>query len=243
MDWLLKILEGLIIGIGIPFCLHLMARLFPFKPQIPPKEPVPFDELKSKYNNLMVASTIPFFAFWPLGCYLVYQSLVWIFHQSLPNGDENRYLMPFYQRLFLLPTVFIGLYLAIIPTDLLLRLRLKEKYAEYTLYGNLLYGFDTWKAIKNLAVVTLVPCAMFTIFAMDCYARFTDDQIITNRFLCFGETAHNYSQVTRIKSVRFSVAPGENGGESPYHAVHFSDGSSWSTASGLYEADQNPKLS
>ncbi len=25
MDWLLRILEGLIIGIGIPFCLHLLA--------------------------------------------------------------------------------------------------------------------------------------------------------------------------------------------------------------------------
>jgi hypothetical protein len=63
MDWTLKILEGLIIGIGIPFCLHLTARLFPFKPQIPPKEPVAFDELKSKYNDLMVAPTLPFLRF------------------------------------------------------------------------------------------------------------------------------------------------------------------------------------
>src|SRR5262245_31218193 len=140
MDWLLKILEGLIIGIGIPlgipFCLNLLARLLPFKPQILPQEPVSFDELKSKYSNLMAASMIPCIAFWVVSSYLVYQSLVWIFHQSLPDGDENRYLMPFYQRLFLCPTIFIGLYLAIFLTDLLYRLRLKEKYAEYTLYGD-----------------------------------------------------------------------------------------------------------
>jgi hypothetical protein len=178
-----------------------------------------------------------------VGCCLVYQSLVWISHQSSPDGFENRYLMPFYQRLFLLPTFFISLCLAIIPTDLLYRLRLKEKYAEYTLYGNLLYGYDTWKVTKVLVVVILIPCAIFTIFAMDCYARFTNDQIITNRFLGFGETAHYYSQVTRIKCVRVKVSRGENGDEGPYYVVHFSDDSIWSTKSGLYSADQNLKLS
>ena len=243
MEWLLRIFEGLFIGIGIPLCLGLLARLFPFKPQIPTGEPLSFDELKSKYSILMAASAIPYLVFCAAGYYPVYRILVWTLHQSLPNSPENRYLMPFYQRLFLLPAFFYALCFSAVPTESLYRLKLKEKYAEYILYGNLLYGYDTWKVAKILMLVTLTPCAIFTILAMDCYVRVTDDQIITNRFLGFGETAHNYSQVTRIKSVRFSVAPGDNGRKSPYHVVHFSDGSSWSTINGLYQADQNPKLS
>src|SRR5262249_37616652 len=145
MEWLLRIFEGLFIGVGIPLCLGLLARLFPFKPQIPTGEPLSFDELKSKYNTLMVASIIPYFMFWAAGWYPVYRILVWTLHQSLANGPENRYLMPFDQKLFLLPAIPFALCFSAIPTESLYRLKLKEKYAEYILYGNLLYGFDTWK--------------------------------------------------------------------------------------------------
>ena len=77
---------------------------------------------------------------------------------------------------------------------------------------------------------------------MDSYVRFTNDQIITNRFWGFGENIHNYSQVVRIKSVRFRET--SNGIiESPHHVVYFSDGSIWSTRNIVYRADQNLKLS
>jgi hypothetical protein len=89
MGWLLKILEGLIIGIGIPFCICLLARLFPFKPQSPPKEPVAFDELKSKYNNLMVTSIIPFFAFWPYHVVHFSDGSSWSTINGLYEADQN----------------------------------------------------------------------------------------------------------------------------------------------------------
>ena len=78
---------------------------------------------------------------------------------------------------------------------------------------------------------------------MDCYARFTDDQIITNRYWGLGEIAHNYNQITRIRFVRFIEAPSGKIVESPYYVVNFDDGSIWSTRNNFYRADQNLKLS
>jgi hypothetical protein len=55
-------------------------------------------------------------------------------------------------------------------------------------------------------------------------------------------TTHNYSQVIRIKSVRFRET--SNGIiESPDHVIYFNDGSIWSTRNIVYRADQNLKLS
>lgn len=126
--------------------------------------------------------------------------------------------------------------------DLLWRLLLKEKYVEFILYGNLANGFDTWKVTKVLAIVILIPSVIFNVLIMDSYVRFTNDQIISNRFWGFGETAHNYSQVVRIKSVRFR-GTSDAAVENPYHVVYFNDGSIWSTSNYFYRADQNLKLS
>ena len=146
------------------------------------------------------------------------------------------------QYFLAIPALFASLFLGMIPTDLLCRLLLKEKYSEFTLYGNLSYGFDTWGLTKLLAIMVLVPSVTFSVLELDCYARFTDNQIITNRFWGFGETAHNYNQITRIKSVRYRKAP-KGVTEYPYHVIHFSDGSIWSTRNNFYRADREPELS
>jgi len=105
------------------------------------------------------------------------------------------------------------------------------------------FGLDSWKVFKFLSILALVPSLTFTILAMDCYARFTDDQIITNRYWGFGEITHNYSQITRIKSLRYIETFTGKIIESPHHVVHFNDGSTWSTWNTFYRADQELKLS
>jgi hypothetical protein len=243
MDLLLRIFETLAIAIGVPLGLYLLGRLFPFKPDALPKQRLSFDVLRSKYAKWEAAGLIPFFAFSGLGGYLIFRGLIWVFHHSLPQNEENRYLMLPDQYFFMLPAIFVGILLGAVPTDLLYRLLLKEKYAEYTLYGNLKAGFDGWKVVKFLSALILIPSVIFTVLAMDCYARFTDDQIITNRYWGLGEIAHNYNQIARIKSVRFIEAPSGKVVENPYHVVHFNDGSIWSTRNTFYRADQELKLS
>lgn len=236
MELLLRIFETSAITIGVPLVLYLLARLFPFKPQKLSGQPVDFKELQRKYVKWELAGLIPFFAFSAIGGYLTFQGLVWIFHHSLPQSGENRYLMLPHEYIFGLPAFFSGIFLGAIPIDLIYRFLLKEKYAEATLYSNLKSGFDGMKVLKFLAVIILVPSVVFTCLAMDSYARFTDRQMITNRFWGLGETVHPYDQISRIKSVRLITAPNGNIVENPYHVIHFSDGSIWSTRGNVYRA-------
>jgi hypothetical protein len=243
MDLLIRIFEATAIGIGVPLGFYLLAKLFPFKPQTLSGQEVSLDALRSKYAKWEIAALIPFFSFSGVSGYLIFQGLIRIFHHSVPQSPENRFLMLPDQYFFMLPALFAGILSGAIPTDLLYRLLLKKRYAEYALYGNLKAGFDGWKVVKFLAVLILIPSLIFSTLAMDCYARFTDDRIITNRYWGFGETTYNYNQITRIKSVRLIKAPNGNIVENPYHIVHFNNGEIWSTRNTFYRAAQEIKLS
>src|SRR5215475_5394714 len=207
MDLLMKIIEVFARGVEVPLGLSLLAKLFPFKTNASPKQSLSFDVLSSKYSKWDLAALIPFFAFSGLGGWLLFQGLIWIFHHSIPQNGENRYLMLPAEAFFMLPAIFISPFLGAIPTDLLYRLLLRKNYAEFALYGSMSSGLDSWKVFKFLSILVLVPSMTFTVLAMDCYARFTDDQIITNRYWGLGEIAHNYNQITMIRFVRFIEAP------------------------------------
>jgi hypothetical protein len=143
---------------------------------------------------------------------------------------------------FALPALFIGILVGAIPTDLLYRLLLKERYAEYTLYGNLKTGFDGWRVVKFLALAIIIPSALLACLAMDCYARFTDDRMITNRFWGIGESARAYQQITRIRQVQSFKAPNGNIIERPFYVLHFNDGSIWSTKNQFYRFAEDSDL-
>src|SRR5215470_7702026 len=134
MDLLVRIFEAMAVPVGVPLSLYLLAKLFPFKPDALPKESVSLDALRSKYAKWDRATLIPFFVFWGLGSYLLFQGLIWIFHHSLPQSHENRYVMLPDQYFFALPAMFIGILLSALSTDLLYRFLLRENYAEYLLY-------------------------------------------------------------------------------------------------------------
>jgi hypothetical protein len=246
MDLLVRILEALAVLAGFPLSLlslYLLAKLFPFKPDAAHKENVSFDVLRNKYAKWDKIALIPFFAFSGLGSYLIFQGLIWIFHNSFPQTYENRYVLLPDQYFFALPAMLVGILLSVFPVDLLFRLLLKKNYAEYVLYGNKMFGIDVSKVFKLMSILLVVPSMILTVLAMDCYAKFTDDQMITNRYWGIGEIAHNYSQITRIKSVRFFENLRGETIENPYHVVYFNDGSSWSTRNTFYRADQDLKLS
>src|SRR5262245_33987944 len=179
MDLLLRIFETSAIAIGVPLSLYLLAKLFPFKPDALPKQSLSLDVLRSKYVKWEFAALIPFFTFGGIGGYLTYQGLIWVFHHSLPQNGENRYLMLPEEVFFMLPAIFIAPFLGAIPTDLLYRLLLRKNYAEFALYGSMSSGLDSRKVFKFLSILVLIPSLIFTVLAMDCYARFTGDQIIT----------------------------------------------------------------
>jgi hypothetical protein len=242
MDLFVRILQTSAIAIGIPLALSLLARLFPYKPADLAELKIDFSELQIRYAKWEVAALIPFFAFSFLSGYLIFRGLVWVLHHSIPQGEGSRFLMLPDEYFFALPALFIGILVGAAPTDLLYRLLLKERYAEYTLYGNLKTGFDSWRVIKFLALTIIIPSALLTCLAMDCYAGFTDDRMITNRFWGIGENVRAYQQITRIRQVQSFKAPNGNIIERPFYVLHFNDGSTWSTKNQLYRFAEDSDL-
>jgi len=85
MDLLLKIFEVSAITVGVPLVLSILAKLFPLKPSVPTKESISFDVLQSKYGKWVLASSIPYIFFSVADGLLLFRSLIWISHQSLPH--------------------------------------------------------------------------------------------------------------------------------------------------------------
>lgn len=236
MELLWRIIEVSAIVILVPLGIRLMARVFPSSSLNLSKSDVSFAELHDKYAKWENASIIPFFVVWGLGGYLIYKVLARVSLYVIPNATDNRYVMPMDQALYALPACFLGLTTGVFVTTLLYRLLLGDKYADYILYGNLKIGIDGGKAIKLLILIIFLPSVAFVFLAFNCYIRFTDDRIVINRFLGLSEVSYPYDQITRVKSVRYKEASNEKIVESPYHVIHFSDGSICSTKNALVEA-------
>jgi hypothetical protein len=243
MDLLIRILEVSAIAIGVPLILRFFAKLFPHPPRDLSEQQFSFPELQKRYAKWELAFLIPFFSFGFLSGYLIYLGLLWILPYPVPQTGPTRYVMLPDKAFFMLPALFLGILAGGGLSDLLYRLLLGKRYAEYILYGNMKFGIDGWRVFKILALIIIIPSILLTSLAMGCYARFTDDQIITNRFWGIGEESRFYKRITRIKSVKYTHAPNGKVAENPYHVLHFDDGSIWSTRDAFYSADQDPKLS
>jgi len=243
MDLLIRILEVSAIAIGVPLIFRFFAKLFPYTPRDSTEQQLPFPKLQKKYAKWELAAVIPLFSFGFLSGYLIYIGLLWMLPYPVPQSGSNHYVMLPDKAFFMLPALFLGIFAGGMLTDLLYRILLGKRYAEYTLYGNLKFGVDGWRVVKILALIIIIPSVLLTFLAMGCYARFTDDQIITNRFWGIGEESRFYKQISRIKSVQMIKAPNGNIVENPYHVLHFDDGSIWSTRNVFYRAGQDLNLS
>jgi hypothetical protein len=230
--------------IVVPFVFMLLAKLFPYAPASSQaeKSSLPYTELRKKYAKWELSALVPFFVFCGGAGYLIYHSLRWILYHSTPTLSSDRFLLLPDEAFFMLPAIFLGIFVGAIPTDLLYRALLQERYAEYTHYGNLRVGFDSWRVVRITALFLIPLLALLTCLGMDCYARFTDDKVITNRFWGIGETEHAYSQITSIRQIQSFKAPNGNIVERPYSALHFNDGSNWSTKNQYYRFSEDSNL-
>ena len=240
MDFVIKILEASAVTVAVPLFLSWLARRFPYKANKCPKGKMPsFAELQTRYAKWEAGALLPLFiSVFGIG-YLINLGLFWISRHFVTATANDRFLLLPETAFFWLPALFLGIFGAVVPIDLLYRVLLRERYAEYTYYVNMKHGYDGWDAIKRMASFFIPLCAVFTILGVDCYARFTDDRMITNRFFGLGETIHSYQQITRIKQVQSYKAPNGNIVASPYYVVYFSDGSYWSTFNQLYKVTED----
>ena len=80
-------------------------------------------------------------------------------------------------------------------------------------------------------IVAVLPMTLFTALGMDCYSRFSEEEIGINRFWGFGERTYSYVQVRHIVQTTHVKPPffGETRQETRLSIV-FNDGRTWCNA-------------
>ncbi len=221
---------------------ELFRRLFPFKPT--EDELKRYPRLQDTYKPFTILEVIPFFAFAGGAWYLWYHAFLAL---------EARHIERLGPRVALIvPTVYywmlLSLFLGIISSAPLLHLfyksLLRGRYADYVLYNNMRAGFDTWKLVRGLAVLIVIPALGFALLGMDTYMKVTDSGIVVNRFWSFDEQRYPFSSVKAVKSASHFRAMNGKAVERPHFVVDFSDGTKWTTRDWLRETEpeQDAKL-
>ena len=241
-EFLIRIAAVSITFMAAPLALRFLPRLFPYAPSDSSAQSQLLPELNQEYAKLEFRSAFIYLLFVFLCWYPCYCGLLWIRQYAVQQIGSDRYLMLPPREFFLLPAFFVGVIAGILPLDIFYRFRLRARYAEFILYGNLKYGFDGWRVIRAASLVTMTLAAITIFLALDSYARFTEEQIITNGFWGIGEQVRSYQQITKLKSVRLFKAQSGNIVESPHHVIYFNDGSIWSTHGTFYQAHDDSPL-
>src|SRR5262245_49136901 len=127
MDLLIRILEVSAIAIGVPLAFRFFARLFPYTPRDSSRGQLSFPELQKIYAKWELAAVIPLFSFGFLSGYLIYLGLLWMLPYPATQTGPNRYIMLPDQVFFMLPAIFLCIFVGGVLTDLLYRLLLGKR--------------------------------------------------------------------------------------------------------------------
>ena len=215
---------------------EIFKRLFPFKPTEADLKRYP--GLEDRFRPFTVLEIIPFFAFSGLGAYLWYRGFLAL--QALQTGRLGPAVG------LITPTIYywmlLALFLGMIFSAPLMRLSYRallgrERDADYVLYNNMRAGFDTWKAVRGLAVLVVVPALGFAFLGMDTYLKVTEQGMTLNPFWSLEERQYPFTEVKAVKSAARFRAPGGRTVDRPHFIVEFSDGTTWTTRDWLREAE------
>jgi hypothetical protein len=136
-------------------------------------------------------------------------------------------------KLLLIPALFLGSPLALLPTVALSRLLLSNRYDEYVEYCNRSSRIGAVPANWGLSITFAVGAAMAVLY-MDTSARISERGFIINPLFSFGETTVPFNDITAVLRVnRFKAAAG-NIVDRPYYAVRFSNGTQWVSQDTIY---------
>ncbi len=224
---------GLAAKIGVPVLCLVLAWLRPYRSQ--QFSQVPFAELQRRYGAWQASTAIPIAVFTVLLVYYWYGLFKFLHTLAVNRLPPTQFLLvPDHMYWFLL-AFLLGMISAVLPVHSIYSFLLGDRYGEFTHYGNLAVGFDAWWLIRRLSIGILLVVGIGTIAGLDCYTAFTNDRLVNNPFLSFGEEDHRYCDIKEIRSIRTFRAPSGDRVVRPYFQIAFTDGSTWSSKDGLHE--------
>lgn len=222
-------------AVCVPIILAILKKIPAFQIAIPDDPAKQLPELSKKYAKWEMFAIIPVFLSVAIFTYVYFKLFtLLIYIENLGNKASLYYLSPS-DIFWFLPAFFLAIVTAALPCHLLYSFILKDRYEEYTLYCNLRYGYDGWKIFKKMTILIVIIILITLPFAINCYSKIGQNEMIFNPFFGLREKRYNYSQLCKIKKVLSFKAPNGNVVRRTFHDLTFSDGYIWSTKNSLYE--------
>jgi hypothetical protein len=223
MDVSPSVIGAVSAAIVVPIFMGLVGKVKTLQPV--KKTEKDFDQLAKEYSKWEMFALVPLFIFTPAIGFLIWYFLDLASRSILSSLGENIFLFPPTTAVWALPAIFMSIFLAAIPMHYLyLGLLGKQRYSEYTEYGNLKHSMDSWKVLRYMAYVCIPICIAFSGLALDSYIRVTEDTFVSNDLLSLGERAHNFDEIESIELTKSFKAPNGNIVRRSYYAIEFKDG-------------------
>lgn len=223
-----SLIESIALGIALPLVLWLISKFMPYK--LPAEaHPLTLELLREKYARWDWVAMILIFIFVPLLGYVCYEVLSALAAQQVKPFEGAPFVLKPFWLVWVIPAGFLGLMAANIPVSWILQRLLKQEFAEYLLYQNLNYGFDSQRLGKKLFTIIGALCAAYLAFALDFYIIFGHSEIIINDLPSFSETRHSYADIQEIQVKRFPAYRNPNRIETVF-TIDFEDGRRWNSA-------------
>jgi hypothetical protein len=214
-------------AVAVPVVFALLRRAVPAG--TPPAGLPPLDVLRDRYARWEAASLVPIFGFTALLTFVFDRLFLTLAAAVLPRAGAGELLLLPDRFLWALPALFLAIPASAIPTMLLYRKLLGDRYPEYAAYGQVKAGFDVARVSRVLFVGAGLLSGALLLLGLDHYTRFGRDAVTINGFFGLGPVTHGYADVRAVRLVARFQAPNGNIVERPHLVLEFRDGSRWST--------------
>lgn len=236
MDVSPGIIGAISAAVAVPVVMGLIGKVRSLQPVV--KSEKSFEQLAKEYSKWEFFALIPFFIFWPSIGFLVWYFLDLVSKNIVSNLGESVFVFPPTTAVWGLPAIFMSIFLSVVPMHFLyLSLLGKQRYSEYTEYGNIKHNMDSWKVLKYMAYICVPVCVVFSCLALGSYIRVTDSSFISNDMLSFGERSHDFDEIHSIELTKSFKAPNGNIVRRSYYAIKFEDGYVYDFDNSMSEID------
>ena len=209
-------------AIAVPLFMRLMQNIKPL--QHAPNSSKTFDQLKEEYSKWEQSATLFYLVFSAAFGYGLWLLLQGFYDLHLSHLEPSVFLIPQPTVVWAMPALFITIFASAIPMHYsLLYLLGKERYSEYTEYGNQKFKVDSWKLLTYMSYVCIPVSVVFTVMAFNNYAYITNNKFVTNAFFSFSEKRYTFNEIKEIELVKSFEAPNGNIVRNPYYVIYFSD--------------------
>lgn len=196
------------------------------------------EELSEEYGRWETASSLLFIVFAAMIGFLLWKGLGILSAWHMSYFEKSIYLIPQPAVIWGFPALFLAIFLSSIPMHYLYLLLLgKQRYAEYTEYGNQKSGVDSWKLLRYMGYVFIPVCLAFTFLAFDSYVRVTSSSFIVNRFFSVGEVEYSFREIEAVELIKSFRAPNGNIVRRSHYIIGFSDGTHYNFHKSMNDLD------